>query len=294
MSSSTHPITNQVLERLHAENPRTEEILRQLIVHLHSFVTITQLTSEEWSTAIDFLTRTGQKCDIQRQEFILLSDVLGVSMLVDSIQHQSQPTTMPNATESTVQGPFHAPSNPATMGDHLAKGPERTRGEPTIVRGVVRDAVSGRPIENATLDVWQSDDLGRYDVQISKTKNLRATFTTNADGQYNFRTIKPASYPVPTDGPVGELLEVMGRHPMRPAHIHFLVQAPGYSRLVTHLFVKGDPYLESDAVFGVKDSLIVEFVKKNGVYEVDFDVILVPQCNAMQTSLTVQIGDSEN
>jgi len=274
-------LTEEVLDHIQAENPRTQEILQHLVHHLHAFIKEVKPTADEWFTAIDFLTRTGKKCDEKRQEFILLSDVLGVSMLVDSIEKSVVKEQFPKATESTVQGPFHAPSDPATMGDQLAKGPEQERGAPTIVRGFVQDAATGEPIENAKIDVWQSDDLGNYDLQIKDSdleKNLRATFTTGDDGRYWFRTIKPASYPVPTDGPVGELLRAMGRHPMRPAHIHFMVDRPGYQRLVTHLFVKGDPYLESDAVFGVKDSLIVDFTKntETGLLEVDFNILLVP------------------
>jgi hydroxyquinol 1,2-dioxygenase len=311
----SNSITQQVLERLQAETPRTQEILQKLVNHLHALIQDVQPTQDEWFTAIDFLTRTGQKCDDTRQEFILLSDVLGVSMLVDSIHSSSSPknTTnddaaktkpnhhplFPKATESTVQGPFHVPSDPAQMGDQLAKGPEQARGAPTRVSGVVHDAATGQPIPNASIDVWQSDDRGQYDLQqqdaphqlLEKKKNLRATFTTSQDGRYWFRTIRPASYPVPTDGPVGELLHAMGRHAMRPAHIHFMVEAPGYRRLVTHLFVKGDPYLDSDAVFGVKESLIVEFQKESATttttddggggsvtgYQVEFDVGLVPK-----------------
>eukprot|EP00977_Amphora_coffeiformis_P000711 scaffold152_cov163-Amphora_coffeaeformis.AAC.9 len=205
-------------------------------------------------------------------------------MLVDALQHVHDPAA---ATESTVQGPFHAPSPRMEMGSHLAQGLERERGETTRVHGVVKDAVTHQPIAHASLEVWQSDDLGMYDLQqpdttTTRPTNLRGTFETGADGIYHFSTIKPASYPVPTDGPVGEYLRAAGRHAMRPAHIHFRVKAPGYQTLVTHIFVQGDPYLKSDAVYAVKDSLIVDFQKRTSdgddgdgdMYRVDFDILL--------------------
>ena len=271
-------LTDQVMQGIQAENPRTQHVLRRLVHHLHAFVKDVQPTQAEWATAVDFLTRTGQAChDKQRQEFILLSDVLGITMLVDALQHQHD---APYATESTVQGPFHAPSPRLDMGCHLARGPERDRGATTIVQGSVQDALTQQPIADASMEVWQSDDLGFYDLQQdTTTTNLRGTFTTGADGAYHFYTIRPASYPVPTDGPVGEYLRAAGRQAFRPAHIHFRVQAAGYQTLVTHIFVQGDPYLQSDAVYAVKDSLIVEFQKQkqtnndnNVKYHVDFDI----------------------
>jgi protocatechuate 3,4-dioxygenase beta subunit len=249
--------TKLVLSRLTCEEGRTKEILTKLTTHLHDFVRDVQPTEAEWFQAIDFLTRTGQTCTDKRQEFILFSDVLGVSMLVDSINHQNEK----NVTETTVTGPFHTRAKLMALGDNIANGPEWERGEPTLVSGTVSDS-EGKPIANALVDVWQSDDIGYYDIQdVNQPEmNLRGVFKTDENGRFWFKTIKPAAYPVPTDGPVGELLRASGRHAMRPAHIHFMISADGYERLITHLFVKGDEYLDSDAVFGVKDSLILDFV----------------------------------
>jgi len=248
--------TEMVLSRLNCKDDRTRVILTKLITHLHHFIHDLKPTEQEWSRAINFLTRTGQACTDKRQEFILLSDVLGVSMLVDSMNH-SDPE---NYTETTVTGPFHAKAQHLQMGSMIANGPESHRGQATLVHGRILDKAA-KPIAGASIDVWQSDDAGHYDVQDSNQPeiNLRAIFQTGDDGKFWFRTIKPAAYPVPTDGPVGELLRAAGRHAMRPAHIHFMIEAPGFERLITHLFVKGDPYLGSDAVFGVKDSLVLDF-----------------------------------
>jgi catechol 1,2-dioxygenase len=239
-----------------SRSERFRQIMTSVITHLHAIVREVEPTQEEWATAIDFLTRTGRICDEKRQEFILLSDVLGVSMLVDAVNHR-KPS---GATESTVLGPFHRAGAPTLpMGANISKGPD---GEPVLVRGSVRDT-GGRPIGGAVLDVWQTSADGFYDVQDERQAgmNLRGVFRTGDDGGFWFRTIKPASYPIPTDGPVGELLAAMGRSETRPAHIHFIVEAPGYESVTTHLFVEGDPYLESDAVFGVKDSLVAAFRK---------------------------------
>lgn len=239
-----------------SRSERFRQIMTSVISHLHAIVREVEPTTAEWMTAIDFLTRTGRICDEKRQEFILLSDVLGVSMLVDSVNHR-KPS---GATESTVLGPFHVPDAPALpMGANISHGPD---GEPVLARGTIRDT-DGRPIGGAMLDVWQTSADGFYDVQDERQApmNLRGVFRTADDGRFWFRTIKPASYPIPTDGPVGEILDAMGRSEMRPAHIHFIVGAPGYESVTTHLFVEGDPYLESDAVFGVKDTLIAPFTK---------------------------------
>ena len=275
--------TEMVLARLDCKDERTRTILTKLITHLHNFIRDLEPTEEEWFRAIDFLTRTGQTCTDKRQEFILLSDVLGVSMLVDSINHNNAEGN----TESTVTGPFHAQAQPMEMGSMIARGPEAERGEATFVHGKILDK-SGKPISNALIDVWQSDDIGYYDVQDPNQPdvNLRGVFKTEEDGKFWFRTIKPAAYPIPTDGPVGEVLLAAGRHPMRPAHIHFMINAPGYERLITHLFVKGDEYLDSDAVFGVKDSLVLDFKLNDSpsaskalgfespFYDVEYDFIL--------------------
>ena len=249
-------LTEVVLARLNSEDDRTNEIVSKLIKHLHAFIRDLEPTEKEWAYAIDFLTRTGHTSTDTRQEFILLSDVLGVSMLVDAINHRHGGQT----TETTVTGPFHAKARHYEMGANIATGEEASRGEPTVVHGKILDE-NQRPVAGAVIDVWQSDDIGAYDIQDKNQPemNLRGIFTTQEDGSFWFRTIKPAPYPVPTDGPVGELLNATGRHPMRPAHIHFWIEADGYEPLITHLFVEGDEYLDSDAVFGVKESLILDF-----------------------------------
>jgi protocatechuate 3,4-dioxygenase beta subunit len=251
-------LTGAVIARLANDaDPRFRQVMRSLIRHVHDFVREVELTEEEWFEAIKFLTATGQKCDDKRQEYILLSDVLGVSMLVDAVNHRASGGT----TETTVLGPFfvHGAKEIAN-GEDMAAG---WNGEPTYVSGRVL-SMDGTPLPGALLDLWQSNSEGSYDVQLADTggRQLRAKLRTDAEGRFHFRTILPTSYPVPTDGPVGLVLDRMGRHPMRPAHLHFMVSAPGHETVVTHLFVKGDPYLESDVVFGVKDSLIVDF-KRN-------------------------------
>jgi hydroxyquinol 1,2-dioxygenase len=231
---------------------RLREVLGALVRHLHEAVKEVELTEAEWAAAIDFLTRTGQKCDGVRQEFILLSDVLGLSMLVETINHRTGGT----ATESTVLGPFHVvESPPRQLGDTIALD---GKGTPCLVHGRVTGP-DGEPIPGATLDVWQANDDGFYDVQqpgIQPERNLRGLFTAGADGSYRFTSVVPRFYPIPADGPVGELLAATGRHPYRPAHLHFIVAAPGFRPVTTHVFVADSPYLDSDAVFGVKDSLV--------------------------------------
>jgi hydroxyquinol 1,2-dioxygenase len=267
-------LTEAVVARLaRTENPRFKAVMTGLIRHLHAFIRDVELSEAEWAAAINFLTATGQKCDADRQEFILLSDVLGVSMLVDAINHRGGD----RVTESTVLGPFYiegAPDLPAGF-DISHGGP----GEPTEVSGRVLTP-EGKPIKGAVLDVWQTAPNGFYSTQDANQDrfNLRGHFRTDDQGAYFFRTIKPTSYPVPTDGPVGLILNAMGRHPMRPAHLHFIVTAPGYERLTTHLFVAGDPYLDSDVVFGVKNSLVVDFKPKPGAktLEAKYDFGLKP------------------
>jgi protocatechuate 3,4-dioxygenase beta subunit len=248
--------TDAVLARLSgASDPRLKEIMTSVIRHLHAVVREVEPTQEEWMAAIRFLTATGQICDDRRQEFILLSDTLGVSMLVDAINNR-KPS---GATESTVLGPFHVAGAPVKqMGDTISLD---GKGDPAFVSGRVVDQ-DGGPIGGAMLDVWQTSSDGAYDTQdpSQPEMNLRGVFTTVEDGRFWFRTVKPSSYPIPTDGPVGKMLMAMGRHPMRPAHIHFIIGAPGFESVTTHMFVEGDEYLDSDAVFGVKDSLVAPFV----------------------------------
>lgn len=247
---------------------RFREVMTAAVRHLHAFVKEVEPTMEEWAKAIEFLTATGQMCDDRRQEWILASDTLGVSMLVETINHRSRD----GSTEATVLGPFHVAGAPAmAMGGSIRRD---GRGEPCEVSGRVLDP-GGAPLAGAALDVWQTNGDGFYDVQqpdAQPAMNMRGRFTTGADGAYRFRTAKPVSYPVPDDGPVGRMLKRMGRHPYRPAHIHFIVGAEGFRTLTTHVFVEGDEYLDSDAVFGVKESLVVPFTRgEGGVWEAKFD-----------------------
>jgi hydroxyquinol 1,2-dioxygenase len=233
--------------------PRMRQIMQSLVRHLHGFVRDVDLTQEEWLTAVDWLAKTGKLCTEKRQEFILLSDVLGISMLVDAINHRFPE----GATPSTVVGPFHIDGSPELpMGADLAEG---IPGETCFLVGTVRD-LKGRPVEGAKLDVWQADADGMYESQLgAEEPRLRAIFHTGPDGKYAIRTIAPPGYSIPMDGTVGDLLRETDISHFRPAHIHFFITAPGYETLITHLFKKGTKYIESDIVFGVKDKLIVEF-----------------------------------
>ncbi|MFL1464124.1 intradiol ring-cleavage dioxygenase [Roseococcus sp. DSY-14] len=245
-------VTAAVLARMGGcPEPRARELSTALVRHLHAFLKEVRPTQEEWMRAIQFLTATGQMCSDHRQEFILLSDTLGASMLVDAINNP----TGGLATDSTVLGPFYVAGPPELpLGADIAKG---RAGEPMRVEGVVRGP-DGAPIADAWMDTWHSDEEGFYDVQRGEQPelNLRARFRTDAQGRFHFRSIVPTFYPVPHDGPVGAMLLAQGRHPFRPAHVHFMLGAPGCRTLVTHVFLEGDPYLESDAVFGVKPSLV--------------------------------------
>lgn len=255
-----HQITPAVLERLSGcRDPRLREVLGALVRHLHDFAREVRLTEAEWAEGIAFLTDTGHWCDAKRQEFILLSDVLGLSMLTVAM-NQARPA---GATEATVFGPFHVEGvAPSADGSDIAGD---APGEPLYVQLSVV-GLDGRPVAGATVDVWQADADGRYDVQVDGLDGHRArgVFTSDAEGRVRLRSILPTAYPVPTDGPVGRLLEASGRHPWRPAHVHLRVQAPGWQTLITHLFRDGDPYLDSDVVFGVRQSLVVHFVRVPG------------------------------
>lgn len=254
-------------------NPRLAVVMAALVRHLHAFAKEVHLTQEEWEIGIDFLTRTGQLCGPERQEFILLSDTLGLSMLVDAINNR-RPA---GATENTVFGPFHVDDAPRRqMGDSVNMD---GKGEPCLYSGRVLD-LDGNPLAGATVDVWSDSADGFYDVQqpgIQPKGNNRGVFTTGADGRYWFTGIKPTAYPIPDDGTVGGMLKGLGRHPYRPAHMHFLVTAPGFQKLVTHTFVGGDPWLDSDAVFGVKQSLVAPFDRSGEGWVSDFDFVLVPK-----------------
>jgi protocatechuate 3,4-dioxygenase beta subunit len=279
-------ITKAILDEIDLNTPeeRTKQVMKSLVRHLHSFVEEVNLTEEEWKKAIDFLTRTGKKCTETRQEFILLSDVLGVSILVDALNHDPEefengratrhdPSSDPAApkapfpyTKSTILGPFYQDSTPQfENGTIITTAEEVAKGSPLIVDCQVVDGSTDIPVTNCQVNVWQASSEGLYDVQKtginSETEpspfDLRAILYANTMGRFWFYTVQPSSYPVPTDGPVGELLAAMGKHPYRPAHIHFQLHAPGFEPLTTHLFLAGDPYLKSDAVHAVKDSLVV-------------------------------------
>ena len=266
-----------------AEAARFKQIAESVVRHLHDFVTEVGLTEAEWFKAVDFLTRTGQLSDDKRQEFILLSDVLGVSMLVIGLAHPA----VDGATESTVFGPFFAEGSPAIAnGGDLAAG---APGQPCFMQGRIV-STTGESIASASIEVWQADEDGFYDVQRPEldAPQGRGHLTSDADGRFSFWSVLPEAYPIPTDGPVGELLAAAGRGPMRPAHVHFMVQAPGYATLTTHVFVAGDEHLDRDAVFGVKSSLIAPFERHDPgtapdgravpvpYYTMSYDLILAP------------------
>ena len=277
-------ITRAAVGRLsRAKDARFKRVMTSLIRHLHDFVRDVDLTEDEWMAAIEFLTDTGKTCSGRRQEFILLSDTLGVSMLVVMLAQAR--ARGKDATEATVQGPFFWEGAPEmALGADIANG---VVGEPAYYSGRVLDA-KGKPLAGAVIDVWSVDAGGLYDMQTGETMRARAKLRSDRDGRYSFWSVRPADYPVPTDGPVGKMLRAMGRHAMRPAHMHFMVRAPGHRALVTHVFDSRSKYLDSDAVFGVRDSLVTNFRKhKPGkapdgkaldrpFYTVGFDVRLQP------------------
>jgi hydroxyquinol 1,2-dioxygenase len=257
--------------------------MTSLVKHLHAFIREVNLTEAEWLAGIQFLTATGQMCDDKRQEFILLSDTLGATTMKDLINNRRSP----GMTEYTILGPFYRTDAPELpLGSNMAGD---ISGEPVVVRGRVLSP-DGRPIPNAALDVWQADAEGNYDLQMPDLEGmaLRAVFHTDSEGRFVFCTIKPSFYPIPHDGPVGQMLIAARRHPYRPAHIHFIVSADGYRSVTTELFAAGDPYLDSDAVFGVRESLVVPFVRHESAdeaarlnvsapfYTVDYDFVLEP------------------
>lgn len=285
MSNNTEEqITQNVLNSIaQAPNLRLKKVMNSLISHLHDFIREVELTQEEWALSVQFLTRTGQMCDEKRQEFILLSDITGVTMLVDAINHH----LTDGATESTIFGPFYREgAQELPMGATISKDGQ---GEPVVVTGQVL-STDGTPIPGALLDVWETDENGLYEQQDPEQPdmNLRGKFRTDSEGRYSFVGIKPVSYAIPDDGPVGQLLRALGRHPFRPAHIHLLISADGFVPVTTHLFVKGDPYLDSDAVFGTKNSLVVDFIQHDAeeeaahynvtvpFYKVEYDFVLNP------------------
>ncbi|MDE2277805.1 MAG: intradiol ring-cleavage dioxygenase [Burkholderiales bacterium] len=266
-------LTDAVLARFAGcADPRLQQVMGALVRHLHGFVREVGLTEGEWAQAIDFLTATGQACTGQRQEFILLSDTLGVSMLVTALNHQRPP----GATEATVLGPFHVDGLPLSpQGADLAQG---APGEPLFAE-IEIVGLDGTPVADAEVDIWQADEQGLYDVQrpeLGDARQARGRLRSDAQGRLRFRSALPTAYPVPTDGPVGRMLQATGRHAWRPAHLHFRVSAPGFAPLVTHLFRDPDPYLDSDAVFGVRSSLIVRFERHDAGTAPDGCVMTAP------------------
>src|SRR5882757_2886282 len=261
-------LTYDVIDRMsNAKSARLQEVIEVVIRHLHAIVREAKMKQGEWWQAIDFLTRAGQMCSESRQELILLSDILGVSMLVDAVDNVAGP----GISDSTVLGPFYAGhQRELAQGDSILLREEAS--EPLVMSGRVVDP-EGQPVAGALIEVWQTAPNQLYDVQDRDQPqgHLRASFRSDAAGLYRFQTILPVSYPIPDDGPAGQLLAAMGRHPFRPAHVHFMISAPGFRTLVTHLFFEGDQYLESDAVFGVKRSLVVRPELKDATNAVEYD-----------------------
>jgi hydroxyquinol 1,2-dioxygenase len=249
-------VTRSALSRMAAcPNPRLKEIVRALTRHLHEFAREVELTPEEWLAGIQFLTDAGHITDKKRQEFILLSDTLGLSAMVDLMANRDGES---GATESSLLGPFFRQGAPTLpMDADISNG---AAGERMVMEGRVVNA-EGEPIAGATVDTWQASADGMYDLQQTNSDemNLRARFRTDDDGVFRFRSVKPSSYPVPADGPVGKMLRALARHPYRPAHLHFMIHAPGYKPLTTALYIKGDRYLDSDVVFGAKRSLVAAY-----------------------------------
>jgi hydroxyquinol 1,2-dioxygenase len=276
-------LTEAVIEAMRdGQDARLKEVMTALIRHLHAFIREVQPSDAEWLAAIQFLTATGKICDENRQEFILLSDILGVTALKDAINNPQ----IDGLTEATVLGPFYRPGAPEVP--QMTNIAGNIAGDSVLVSGKISD-MEGTPIAGALLDIWQATGEGFYDLQLESLDGemgLRGKIRSDSQGCYTFRTIKPSSYPIPHDGPAGSLLTQLGRHPYRPAHIHFIVSAAGYQPIVTQLFVAGDEYLSSDAVFGVRDSLVVNFKRIESLeeaansglqapfYKVEYDFVL--------------------
>lgn len=279
-------LTQKVLESFEGTpDPRLKQLVQALTRHLHAFLREIRLTEDEWNAAIRFLTAAGHITDDKRQEFVLLSDIFGASMQMITMNNPAQK----NATEATVLGPFFVNDAPRIeMGGDMSFG---ASGEPCLITGSVRD-LDGNPIAGARVEVWEADDDGFYDVQYGDDRTAaRAYFLVPEDGEFSFWGLTPTPYPIPNDGPVGKLLEHVGRSPLRASHLHFLVEAQGFRTLITHIFVRGDELLSTDAVFGVKESLIKDFIShpagsptpdgrvlNDGETwsEVRFDIVLAP------------------
>jgi hydroxyquinol 1,2-dioxygenase len=266
------------------QNPRLHQLMVALVRHVHAYIRETRLTEQEWAQAIDFLTHCGHITDDKRQEFILLSDTLGASMQTIAVNNQAYA----DATEATVFGPFFVEGSPEIpLGGDISHG---APGQPCWVEGTVRDT-DGTPLTGALLEVWEADETGLYDVQYDDNRTAaRAHLRTDSDGGYRFWAITPTPYPIPHDGPVGQMLAAVGRSPMRASHLHFMVSHPGHRTLVTHIFVRGDELLDHDTVFGVKESLVKDFETQpagtptpdgrviDGTWSrVRFDIVLAPE-----------------
>ena len=267
-------LTDEVLNRLEAAaDPRLRELMQALVRHLHAFAQEVRLTETEWLAGVQFLTATGHACAGVRQEFILLSDTLGLSSLVDLINHGSDDPTL---TETTILGPFYVPGSPRRgWGESMVEFDDH--GEPAVLRGRVVDP-HGVPVVGAEIDCWQNAANGFYAVQqpdVQPATNLRGVYCTRPDGSYEIGTVRPTPYPIPQDGPVGALLSATGRHPWRAAHIHAIVRADGYQPVTTHIFDRDSLYLDSDTVFGVKPSLVRDFrPRADGVLVCEHDIVL--------------------
>ncbi|KAA8910689.1 Intradiol ring-cleavage dioxygenase [Sphaerosporella brunnea] len=280
---------NTIIVNSQGPDKRLQYLLERLVTHLHDFARETRLTTEEWMAGILFLTAVGQICSDTRQEFILLSDTLGLSTLVENINHP-KPS---NATEGTVLGPFHTEDAAEfSHGDSICSD---GKGEMCLVRCTLKDT-SGRPISGASVDIWETDETGRYDTQYADRghPDCRGILKTDSNGEFWFKAVRPVPYPIPHDGPVGKLLERLHRHPYRPSHMHFLITAEGYDTLVTSLYIRGDAYETSDAVFGVKSSLVIDMGKvgdaavaekysvKADDWAINYDFVLVTEKEAVE------------
>ncbi|TLS22368.1 uncharacterized protein PpBr36_09825 [Pyricularia pennisetigena] len=258
---------NTIVINSQAPSVRLRYVMERLVTHLHDFARETRLSTEEWMAAINFLIATGQISDDKRNEFILLSDVLGLSLLVDNLNHP----TPPGCTEGSVLGPFHTHDAPTLAnGESMTSDPE---GEPMLAVCTVKDR-DGNPLAGVKVDIWETDSGGHYDVQHSDREgpSERCVMVSDDQGHFWFRGLKPVSYPIPNDGPVGKLLEKLGRHCWRPAHVHFMFEKEGWEKLITALYIRGDPYEKTDAVFGVKSSLTIDLDKVDAATSSEYGV----------------------
>ncbi len=272
-ASDAEQLLAEVLDRYaNAPDARLKQIMEAAVRHLHAFVREVDLQRGEWFAGIEFLTATGQLCDATRQEWILLSDTLGVSTLVEMLNYAAAPGT----TDNTVLGPFYVPGSPERA-DGESMLVDADDGDRVVIRGCVRD-VDGNPLAGVVLDCWQNATVGFYAVQqpgVQSPENLRGIYRTDGEGRYEIRTVRPVPYPIPYDGPVGKLLKANARNWMRPGHTHVWLRHPGYKELITHVFDVESDHLHDDAVFGVRDGLICEFTKDgNGELSTTFDFVL--------------------